>query len=93
MDTIELYTAEEVAALLKVNIQTIWKWDRQGRIHGINLAGNRMKRYRRKDIEEFLDNIEKGGHEHEYDHHFGPSAVGRHLHPGRGTLREVGRRS
>lgn len=44
MATIELYTAEELAALLKVNIQTIWKWDRQGRIHGINLAGNRMKR-------------------------------------------------
>ncbi len=65
MDSIELYTAEEVASLLKVNIQTIWKWDRQGRIHGINLVGNRMKRYRRKDIEEFLDRMEKGGHEHE----------------------------
>lgn len=65
MDSIELYTAEEVASLLKVNIQTIWKWDRQGRIHGINLVGNRMKCYRRKDIEEFLDRMEKGGHEHE----------------------------
>lgn len=65
MDSIELYTAEEVAALLKVNIQTVWKWDRQGRIHGINLVGNRMKRYRRNDIEEFLDRMEKGGHEHE----------------------------
>lgn len=65
MATIELYTAEELAALLKVNIQTIWKWDREGRIHGINLAGNRMKRYRHKDIEDFLDSIEKGGHEHE----------------------------
>lgn len=65
MASIELYTAEELAALLKVNIQTIWKWDRQGRIHGINLVGNRMKRYRRKDIEEFLDRMEKGGQEHE----------------------------
>ena len=65
MATIELYTAEELASLLKVNIQTIWKCDRQGRIHGINLAGPRMKRYRHKDIEEFLDRMEKGGHEHE----------------------------
>ena len=54
-----------MAALLKVNIQTIWKWDRQGRIHGINLVGNRIKRYRHKDIEEFLDRMEKGGQEHE----------------------------
>ena len=65
MATIELYTAEELASLLKVNIQTIWKWDRQGRIHGINLVGNRIKRYRHKDIEEFLDRMEKGGQEHE----------------------------
>ncbi len=65
MATIELYTAEELASLLKVNIQTIWKWDRQGRIHGINLAGNRMKRYRHNDIEEFLDRMEKGGRKHE----------------------------
>lgn len=65
MASIELYTAEELAALLKVNIQTIWKWDRQGRINGINLVGNRMKRYRHKDIEEFLDRMEKGGQEHE----------------------------
>ena len=65
MASIELYTAEELAALLKVNIQTIWKWDRQGRIHGINLGGNRIKRYRHKDIEEFLDRMEKGGQEHE----------------------------
>lgn len=65
MASIELYTAEELAALLKVNIQTIWKWDRQGRIHGINLVGNRIKRYRHKDIEEFLDRMEKGGQEHE----------------------------
>ena len=65
MASIELYTAEELAALLKVNIQTIWKWDRQGRIHGINLVGNRIKRYRHKDIEESLDRMEKGGQEHE----------------------------
>ena len=65
MASIELYTAEELAALLKVNIQTIWKWDRQGRIHGINLVGNRIKRYRHKDIEEFLDRMETGGQEHE----------------------------
>ena len=65
MASIELYTAEELAALLKVNIQTIWKWDRQGRIDGINLVGNRIKRYRHKDIEEFLDRMEKGGQEHE----------------------------
>lgn len=63
MDSIELYTAEELAAILKVNIQTVWKWDREGRIHSINLAGNRMKRYRHKDIEEFLNRLEKGGHE------------------------------
>lgn len=67
-NNIKLYTAEEVASILKVNIQTIWKWDRQGRIRSINLAGNRMKRYRHKDIEEFLNRIEKGGQNHEQDH-------------------------
>jgi predicted site-specific integrase-resolvase len=61
---IRLYTPEQVAGLLQVSIQTIWKWDRQGRIHSINLAGNRMKRYRNKDIEDFLNGIE-GGQEDE----------------------------
>lgn len=65
---IQLYTPEQVAGLLHVSIQTIWKWDRQGRIHSINLAGNRMKRYRHKDIEDFLDAIEKGGQPNEKGH-------------------------
>ncbi|MCI2057234.1 MAG: helix-turn-helix domain-containing protein [Oscillibacter sp.] len=55
---IRLYTPEQVADLLHVSIQTIWKWDRQGRIHSINLAGNRIKRYRHKDIAEFLDRMD-----------------------------------
>jgi predicted site-specific integrase-resolvase len=68
VSSITLYTPEQVANILQVSIQTVWKWDRQGRIHSINLAGNRMKRYRNKDIEDFLDQIQKGGQSHEKDH-------------------------
>ncbi|MGE4483990.1 MAG: helix-turn-helix domain-containing protein [Oscillospiraceae bacterium] len=68
VSSITLYTPEQVANILQVSIQTVWKWDRQGRIHSINLAGNRMKRYRHKDIEDFLDQIQKGGQSHEKDH-------------------------
>jgi predicted site-specific integrase-resolvase len=59
VSSITLYTPEQVANILQVSIQTVWKWDRQGRIHSINLAGNRMKRYRHKDVEDFLDQIQK----------------------------------
>lgn len=65
---IRTYTAEQVAAILQVNIQTVWKWDRQGRLHSINLAGNRIKRYRHQDIRAFLDETEKGGQEDEKVH-------------------------
>lgn len=35
---IRTYTAEQVADILQVNIQTVWKWDRQGRLHSIDLT-------------------------------------------------------
>lgn len=66
---ITVYTPEETAAILKIDIQTLWKWTREGRIHSINLSGNRLKRYRHKEIADFLDRMEnKGGQENEQEH-------------------------
>lgn len=58
---ITIYTPEETAAILKIDIQTLWKWTRDGKIRSINLSGNRLKRYRHSEIAAFLDRMENGG--------------------------------
>ena len=52
----ELLTVPEVAALLKLNEQTVRKWLREGRLPGISLGSRQAGwRVRRADIERFLD--------------------------------------
>ena len=52
----ELLTVTEVAALLKLNEQTVRKWLREGRLPGIYLGTRQAGwRVRRADVERFLD--------------------------------------
>jgi predicted DNA-binding transcriptional regulator AlpA len=49
----EIYlTAEELAKILKVSLVTIWSWDKKGITKPLRI-GN-QKRYRKSDIENFL---------------------------------------
>lgn len=48
----EYLTAEELTKILKVSLVTIWSWDKKGILKPLRI-GN-QKRYRRSDIEKFL---------------------------------------
>ena len=48
----EFYTTKELAELLKMNFQTIYRIERRGDLHG-HMIG-RAKRYRRADVEAYL---------------------------------------
>lgn len=49
----ELLTAYEVAELLKVNVRTVWRWARSGRIRRVRIGG--VSRYRADDLVALLD--------------------------------------
>jgi excisionase family DNA binding protein len=48
-----LYSSEEVATLLNIEIQTLYKWLREGRIKGMKLA-NSLWRVREADLRTFV---------------------------------------
>lgn len=54
----KLYTPEEVADMLKVKKQTVWKWLRQGILHGVKIG--KLWRIPEKDLTEFLEKKKKG---------------------------------
>ncbi len=52
----DLLTVAEVAAMLRLNEQTVRKWLREGRLPGISLGSRQAGwRVRRSDVEQFLD--------------------------------------
>ena len=52
----ELLTVPEVAAMLRLNEQTVRKWLRTGVLPGINLGSRQAGwRVRRADVERFLE--------------------------------------
>lgn len=50
-----LYSTEEVATLLNIEIQTCYKWLREGRINAMKLAGS-LWRIREADLRAFVEN-------------------------------------
>jgi PTS system nitrogen regulatory IIA component len=58
-DPARLIEAPEVALILGVSKETVWKWTREGRIPVVRLRGR--VRYRRSRILEWLEETEVGG--------------------------------
>ncbi|MGP5411909.1 helix-turn-helix domain-containing protein [Glutamicibacter ardleyensis] len=56
----ELATTEEVADLMRVKQQTVLKWTKD---HGLKCitVGARVRRFRKKDLREFLLNSDEAG--------------------------------
>ena len=51
----ELYLPEEVAAKLRVNPETVYRWLRTGRLYGVRLGGGRkLWRIPSEALDEFL---------------------------------------
>ena len=50
----DLLTPFEVAALFRVDIRTVARWVKQGRLKFVQLPSGH-RRYRRKDIEQMLE--------------------------------------
>lgn len=55
---LKVYTPTEVAGLLKVNPQTVWKYIREGRLRASKLG--RVYRIRETDLELLLDETSTG---------------------------------
>jgi excisionase family DNA binding protein len=49
----KLYTVKEVAKILSVSQNTIWRWVREGKLKSIKLS-NGATRFTEKDIQEFM---------------------------------------
>jgi excisionase family DNA binding protein len=47
----------EVAATLRVDENTVRRWIRRGRLHGMNLGGPSGYRVRQSDLDAFLDSL------------------------------------
>ena len=50
----ELLTLREVCDLLKVHANTLRKWDKKGMLVAVRIGERRVRRYRKEDIEKFL---------------------------------------
>ena len=53
----ELLSREEAAALLKVDLTTIWSWGKKGKIQAYGIAGRRY--YKRSEIMQALKQLKK----------------------------------
>jgi len=52
--TVKVYTAEQVAEILRCNKVTVYRWARKGLIGDGPLAGQRIYRFTQKHIDDFL---------------------------------------
>ncbi len=50
----EIMTLQEVCDLLKVHPNTLRQWDKNGTLPAIRIGTKRVRRYRKKDIINFL---------------------------------------
>lgn len=50
----ELLTIRQVSELLKVHIETLRRWDNEGKLKAIRISNRGDRRYRKEDIEKFL---------------------------------------
>ena len=53
-------TVEEVAALFRVNRDTVRRWLREGRLKGVDLGGRAGYRIRREEVRRFRQRLETG---------------------------------
>jgi len=49
----EYFTPQQLAALLKVSLVTLWSWDNRGILSPLRISN--IKRYRKSDIEKILN--------------------------------------
>ena len=50
---IDLLTTDEVAAILKLNVQTVRRWLREGKLKGIKIADDEWRMHL-ADLQEFI---------------------------------------
>lgn len=56
----ELLTLKQAAQILKVNEQTLRRWDKEGRLKAVRIGSRRGvgdRRYRLEDIKKFIQGI------------------------------------
>ena len=54
----KLLTSTEVAAMLNVSPDTVFRWKREGRLPKALKLGPRATRWRQSDIQAFIDRLE-----------------------------------
>ena len=49
------FTTREIADLLRVSDQTVWRWLKTGKMRGLNLGGKGGWRVRRSEVNAFIE--------------------------------------
>lgn len=49
------FTTRDIADLLKVSDQTVWRWLKSGEMRGINLSGKSGWRVRESEVNAFIE--------------------------------------
>lgn len=52
----ELLTLKETAQILKVHPNTLRLWDNNGVLKAVRIGVKKIRKYRKKDIEKFINN-------------------------------------
>jgi excisionase family DNA binding protein len=55
----ELITLKEAATILKVHPNTLRSWDKNGILPAVRIGEKKARRYRKEDIEKFINNKNK----------------------------------
>jgi len=55
----EYLTLKEVTSLLKVHENTLRNWDREGRLKAIRIGGRNIRRWKKEDVMNFLEESSK----------------------------------
>jgi len=55
----ELITLKEAANILKVHPNTLRNWDKNGILPAVRIGEKKARRYRKEDIEKFINNKNK----------------------------------
>lgn len=55
----ELLTLKEAAQILKVHQNTLRLWDKKGMLIAVRIGEKRSRRYRKEDIEKFINKKNK----------------------------------
>ncbi len=55
----ELLTIRQAAKILNVNVETLRRWDKSGKLEAIRIGTRRDRRYRKIDIENIIKKHEQ----------------------------------